>query len=257
MSFDGQYWHYIDKHLFALLRYAQATGQDKPLQQAEQIIKSIHPRFMCYNLDGSPRGVYWKMNADLTVIPGLEGAGPNDDALAGWIVYSLIREERLKRQQEVGHTVHSPIEHEWREMGQVAAAYVEQNGIRVSPDPLGYGLIAWKSQWMGTWGNQVRSRLGLLAPIALDVQSGMMLPFRLYGALLGARLLPSSLTTTGGEDIKDLAERIVDAVTPIELRAALAETPHSAINKVMLATALDPLAFSRLDHEPTLPLPHG
>ena len=42
---------------------------------------------------------------------------------------------------------------------------------------------------MGQWADPYRSRLHALASLALDIQSGMQLPFRLYGALIGAQLL--------------------------------------------------------------------
>jgi hypothetical protein len=45
-------------------------------------------------------------------------------------------------------------------------------------------------QWLGGWAEPLRRELEGLAPVALDVEDGMALPFRLYGALLGAKLMP-------------------------------------------------------------------
>ncbi len=47
-------------------------------------------------------------------------------------------------------------------MDRVAGAYV-RGGLRVSSDPLGYGLFAWKSQWMGPWAEGLRARLQVRA----------------------------------------------------------------------------------------------
>lgn len=88
----------------------------------------------------------------------------------------------------------------------------------------------------------------------LDVESGMQLPFRLYGALLGARLLRDGTPPGGrGTDARALAERALDVVTEMELGDH--ESPHSSINRCMLAAALDPLAFARWEGDPVLPLP--
>ncbi len=90
----------------------------------------------------------------------------------------------------------------------------------------------------------------------LDVESNMQLPFRLYGALLGARLLGSGGAPPGGRgtDARALAERALPVATDMELRDT--GSVHSTINKCMLAAALDPLAFARwTDSEPLLPVP--
>jgi hypothetical protein len=88
----------------------------------------------------------------------------------------------------------------------------------------------------------------------LDVESGMSLPFRLYGALTGARLLRDGAPPGGrGTDARALAERALPVVTELEMQDT--ESPHSSINRCMLAAALDPLAFARWDGEPSLPVP--
>jgi hypothetical protein len=74
------------------VRYGQASEDTGALLDAQRIIKAIHPAFMKRRRDGTPEGVYWKLNADLTVIPGMEATSPNDDALSGWLVYSLVRQ---------------------------------------------------------------------------------------------------------------------------------------------------------------------
>lgn len=70
-------------------------------------------------------------------IPGLEHAGPSEDALAWWVVYSLVRHARVAKSGGV-----SPIERQWQEIDSVAGAYVRR-GMRVSSDPLGCVPCPW------------------------------------------------------------------------------------------------------------------
>lgn len=52
----------------------------------------------------------------------------------------------------------------------------------MSADPLGFGLTAWKLQWLaGPAADQQRRALCRAAPAALDVPRHGGLPFRLYG----------------------------------------------------------------------------
>lgn len=93
-------------------------------------------------------------------IPGLEHAGPSEDALAWWVVYSLVRHARVAKSgtyspchitcppsQAMDLNENSfftltctggvsPIERQWQEIDQIAGAHVRR-GMRVSSDPLG------------------------------------------------------------------------------------------------------------------------
>lgn len=220
----------------------------------------------------------------MSVISGLEDMGPSEDALSGWVVYSLVMQEgerrgeqgrgtrtgdphtRGQRQAEAiqkgrggrkelaeqaGGSQErslSPIVAEQADMEVLAAAYMQGGrGLRVSSDGLGWGLLCWKAQMLGAWAEPVRTRLAVLAPEALEVSRGMLLPFRLYGALMGGRLVE------GKDNVRMAAEKALDVVVPVELREKGNE--HSCINKVMLAAALDPLAFARLESEGRLAWP--
>jgi hypothetical protein len=241
MEYDGMYWHYLDKWCFALLRYHQVSGDVGALRQAVHLIKTLHPAFMHKSGAGKPLGLRWKVNTDLTPIAGLGQAYPNDDALSGYLMYTLVRHA------SVGQDVPS-IDQECDELGEVARQYI-LSGVRLSADPLGYGLWGWKCQWLGAeWSGPIRDRLRALAPTALDLTTGMALPFRLYGALLGAQLVP------GSPGLKDAAERVLaSGVVEYEMGVPVGgEEGHSCINKVMLASALDPLAFARLAGEPCM-----
>lgn len=70
MSYDGMYAHYIDKWIFALLRFGQASGHlgdaaaaETYLTYAEQLILAIHPFFVQHDpRSKQPLGVYWKVS---------------------------------------------------------------------------------------------------------------------------------------------------------------------------------------------------
>ncbi|KAM3577930.1 hypothetical protein VYU27_000035 [Nannochloropsis oceanica] len=329
MTFDGMYYHYLDKWIFALLRLSQACeafrgpGQgEEYLALAEELIKAIHPYFVQLpeeagqqqqQLQGGqgdirlPRGgqvgreggIYWKVGPDMSRIRGLEIRGPSEDCLSGWVVYSLVKQEgervgRFRRkvegrgggrgsggeekgkeqrqqqqQQEEDEEEEdeedeereedslSPIAKEQADLEGLASAYLRhKDGLHVTCDPLGWGLMGWKTEKLGAWAEPIRTRLKVLAPRALAVESGMMLPFRLYGAIMGARLLSGR---EGGEErgraVGVMAERALEIVTPVGLKEERGGL--RSINKVMLAAALDPIAFLRLDREEVLELPGG
>lgn len=85
MQFDGMYWHYIDKWLFALIRYHQATKSTDALEHAIRIVKNVHLYFCVPG-----RGMRWKVNTDMKSIAGLGEAHPNHDAQTAFIIYTLI-----------------------------------------------------------------------------------------------------------------------------------------------------------------------
>ena len=230
MSYDGMYWHYVDKWIFALVRLAEAKGETPT--SAAQFIKDIHPYFLKKDRKGQPIGLYWKMNSDLSVIEGLEDAEPSRDAFDGWIMYNMVNRLNPVLDQEV------------EELNQVVSKYVK-SGLRATSDPLGYGLIWWSYQWVQ--GNEIDSskqRLKQLASTALDIRHGRQLPFRLYGAIIGGKLSDDS-------NVIALAEKSLNSMTEYEMKSKIG-SPHSTINKVMFATALDPYAFKKLDDENVL-----
>lgn len=246
MEYDGMYWHYLDKWFFALLRYYQVSGDHDALRDVIQLIKAVHPAFLQKSITEEVLGLHWKMNVDLTSISGLGNAYPNDDALSGYIVYSLIEHASLGKG-------FPGLEQECLELGDAARQYI-LSGVRIFPDPLGFGLWGWKSQWLGPeWSQPILQRLRRMAPIALDVESGMRLPFRLYGALLGAQLVPDKSL-----GLAEMVERILNTTNIVEHELNThvgGDEGHSCINKVMLASALDPLAFTRIPNEPLMTEP--
>ena len=67
-------------------------------------------------------GLHWKMNSDLTPIPGLGNPYPNDDALSGFLMYSLVQHA------SIGHEDLPSLDQECEELGIVARRYVGSGG---------------------------------------------------------------------------------------------------------------------------------
>eukprot|EP00667_Euglena_gracilis_P015201 EG_transcript_15805 len=249
MRFDGMYWHYLDKWAFALARYSQEAGDRGALRCAVQLVLDVHPAFFV-----AGAGMRWKVNVDLSPISGLEDPEPNSDAATAWVVYHVLAATaRALGDPLAAERLRAPIE----DLTPVVQQYYRSAAASVSADPLGFGLTAWKLQWLaGPAADQQRRALCRAAPAALDVPRHGGLPFRLYGALLGATLPFMNPQPGGGEQDRTLAGLAAEAaatMTARELRTAAGATAHSAINKVMLAAALAPAAFARLPElEPLL-----
>ena len=125
MNYDGMYWHYIDKWIFALLRYHQASNEIEALREAVLLIKTIHPAFLHKSsISGEPMGLHWKINSDLTPIPGLGNPYPNDDALSGFLMYSLVQHASM------GHKDIPSLDQECEDLGKVARLYVT-SGVHI------------------------------------------------------------------------------------------------------------------------------
>ena len=106
-------------------------------------------------------------------------------------------------------------------------------------------MIWWSYQWVeGKVIEASKERLRQLASNALDVRHGRQLPFRLYGAIIGGKLSkdPSIITQS---------ESCLESMIEYEMKTKIG-SPHSTINKVMFATALDPYALMIRDDEEIL-----
>ena len=121
---------------------------------------------------------------------------------------------------------------------------------RVTNDPLGWGLEAVSDQFVT--GNPRKSQLQRLAGEALDTRH-LSLPFRLYGALIGALV---------AEDVKQTRE-ILDVSLNYQLEEMSKESStlksyeeeHRSINRVMLAMALlSPGVLGRRASDPMVQL---
>ena len=85
----------------------------------------------------------------------------------------------------------------------------------------------------------IQVKLLKLSETALNIRHGHQLPFRLYGAIIGAKL-------SGVKQLEDRAELILEQMKEYEERSPMG-SPHSSINKVMFATALDPEVLKRTE----------
>jgi hypothetical protein len=85
MTFDGMYWHYLDKFIFALLRFYSSSGDTTALVRATQLIQDLHPAFF---VPGA--GYRWKVNVDLSSIPGA-GVSPSHDCVSAWVVFNIAK----------------------------------------------------------------------------------------------------------------------------------------------------------------------
>ena len=109
---------------------------------------------------------------------------------------------------------------------------------RLTDDPLGFGLDLMFDQFIH--GSPMQSALKPLSSRALHA-SHMSLPFRLYGAMIGARI-------AGWESAKVSA--LEEQAVAYEARVAGREE-HSSINRVMLAMCLlCPGALGRRTNDP-------
>jgi len=198
MALDGMYWHYHDKWAFALARLAQVARDADVAQQAVAMVRLVHPYFVARGYDGTPRGLHWKLNTDASPIPGLGRPRPSSDALSGLMVYMAVHSVAARL---LGKPAADAMASELADMRVLAAAYwvAAQPGHRLVADGLGYGLQWWEAQWLPMAPDEgsapydrLRASLVASTPMCLDVDDGMLLPFRLYGALMGARLATGS-----------------------------------------------------------------
>ena len=140
MLYDGMYWHYIDKFIFAVSRYIHETKDIKELQRLVHLIKQVHPAFYI-----PKKGYLWKINIDLTPIPSNIETQPNHDALAALVVYKLVNE--LCKSTELQDILSIEIQ----ELSYIAEKYYELNTpeetMILCMDPLSLGLHLWSNQW--------------------------------------------------------------------------------------------------------------
>jgi len=115
--------------------------------------------------------------------------------------------------------------------------YICRNySMRPTTDPLGFGLQWWKLQFLEAQASKkYHSRLLSISDSALDIRH-FVLPFRLYGALLGAQL-------SGDNDLERKATSLI--FSKLLDKEPSRNQGHSSINAVMYATLFYPGAFRR------------
>ena len=214
-------------------------------------------------------GIRWKLNVDGTPVRGLPPTRLSSDAVSGAVAWSAASRLALRGVPKPGPDREASLARETEDMRDMAARLRPA----VSLDPLGWGMQMWESQWVPAatelaergapeWREWSAFAAALRASARVpggDFASGRgrlgELPFRAYGAFLGARV-------GGRGDLAETAARAARDAAAAELagldsRLSGAESRSlsdglTAINRVMLASALDPLAFRRLADEPCI-----
>lgn len=242
MALDGQYWHYLDKWLLALVRADRAD-------EAAAIGKVAFERFFDRGptKDGRAGGIRWKLSVDASAPPDAQQTFPSDDTLVALIVFGLIEHHRSDR---------APSLREEADRLRAALCGYEPD---VTSDALGWGCQAIYDTYLED--HPWTKLLSLTAPVALDMRHLVELPFRLYGAILGAR---AAATCPGGQQIASAAavESLLACALEHERRAAQAkpgvkrDAEHASLSRVMLASACvaAPGAFARRKGEPLVTL---
>jgi hypothetical protein len=95
MKYDGMYWHYLDKFIFVLCRYAKIANDRTYLEKAVTLIKELHNAFYVPG-----QGYYWKLNVDLRPMPGSK-AHTSHDVVSAWIVFNIALQMGGDVQREV------------------------------------------------------------------------------------------------------------------------------------------------------------
>lgn len=286
MALDGMYFHYVDKFVFALARLGEALGGaatkrgERVVNEACAVVADVHDLFVereairrAFGETARDRvservsecvGIRWKLNADGTPVRGLPPTRLSSDVVCGAVAWSAASRLAENAEKKNAERV-TPIRRETDDMREMATRLRPA----VSLDPLGWGMQMWELQWVPpaeelpersapewrAFAAAMRASSHLPGGDSLPIRRGGRLdelPFRAYGALLGARV-------GGSADLAETAARAARDAAAAEL-AGLGEASSAssrsegltAINRVMLASALDPLAFRRLPDEPCI-----
>ena len=228
MSYDGMYWHYVDKWLLALARAGHTS-------EGIAIAKSCFSAFFDKGLQGNgwDGGIRWKLSVDASAPASLQRAHASDDTLVALIVYSILEKERNPDDPSLSDEI---------SMLRNALQYYKP---RVTDDPLGWGLEAMYDQFLQ--GHPRQQALASLQASALHPLH-LSLPFRLYGAMIGARLAGDKVAPS--KTVRDLIELSLKHEEKVK-----GHEEHSTINRVMLAMCLlCPGALGRQPNDPLVQL---
>ncbi len=217
--------------MYSLSAYYGESKDEIVLELGIQLAIDIFRVFVARDVYGKPIGIFWKLNSDCSIIAGV-GPSISSDVFSGYISYFELNKQS-----------HGRLDNELREFRHMLLHYNHS----LSSDPLSYGLTWWGVQWIEDPAMQDRIRDGFLhgnrahrvEDAALNIEHGMELPFRLYGAILGAKL---SRVTRLVEKANDILEQVL---LLLQRKDLVAIDEHSAINKVMLVSALEPWAFRK------------
>jgi hypothetical protein len=237
MIYDGMYFHYIDKWLLALAR-------SNRIEEGIKIAKGCFPFFFDAGPDGSgpSGGIRWKLSINASPPRALKRAYASDDTLNALIVFSILEANRVNLSNDTPSLKN--------EIELLQRSLIGYSPRASSYDPLGWGLEVMFDQFIE---DQPRwNTLALTHPIVLD-EVHLSLPFRLYGALIGARIGGEKVAPTKKVDalIQVSKSREIEAISLGHSR----REEHSSINRVMLAMCmLCPGALGRRSNDPLIML---
>jgi hypothetical protein len=193
---DGQYFHYLTKWMFALLRLSAASGDARYLEWAVQLAAVAHRRFVLRDADGEPARMVWKRSTDLEHVM-VSGEGTLDP-FDGLVTFRLLQ----RASAEVGGSGYRPVlEREIADMQRLVDR--RATALTMSDDALDLGQALWLASWFPdeNWARRLASvslaGLEKLAPhvfptTALAVgdehHTGFRLLFREMGAALGLQV---------------------------------------------------------------------
>lgn len=140
-SYDGMYWHYLNKFIFVMVRYAQISCDAEYFDKAVLLAKELHEAFLVPG-----RGYRVKMNIDLTPV-SKRIVHPTHGAVQAWVLFNIINcAEGMPHRLDVTHEI--------RDLEPIVRQYF-MRAPRGQPlltqlsDPLGLGQHLWTMQWLG------------------------------------------------------------------------------------------------------------
>lgn len=169
---------------------------------------------------GAGGGISWKVSVDATSPPALQNSHENDDALTALIMFTMLEQQQNGKNSLSGDTQLKTSLHRYRP--------------RVTDDPLGWGLESLMDQFFQ--GHPRHATLLALKNEALP-PSHLSSPFRLHGALIGAR---TSNQLRGQKDTTALFNAALELSLNHHQTKAMKKKleEHSSINRDMLAMCL-------------------
>lgn len=193
---DGQYFHYLTKWMFALLRLSAAGGDARYLAWAVQLAAVAHRRFVLRDADGEPVRMVWKRSTDLERVM-VSGEGTLDP-FDGLVTFRLLQRASAEAS---GPGCRPVLEREIADMQRLVDRRAA--ALTMSDDALDLGQALWLAAWFPgeKWARQLASvalaGLEKLAPrifpstelaVGDEHHTGFRLLFREMGAALGLQV---------------------------------------------------------------------
>eukprot|EP01134_Creolimax_fragrantissima_P002111 CFRG2111T1 len=185
---DGQYFHYLTKHAFALNRLSLALNDPKYNEWAVELLEVACRKFVYRGRRDGVLHMYWKMSMDLNR-PLVHSEG-NLDPYDGLVTVAIVR--------AASPDPSTTLMKEYQDFHEMVN--IKYNNYK-SQDPLDLGealwLTHWKFQGNAQWANEISKRSAATLEYLwlngyftkpLDCR----LAFREFGTTLGTQVNPSA-----------------------------------------------------------------